>query len=110
MNWPIFSCPIIPRQAQRQRTFLLSGSFKRQWPLNSDLKAPLSAPGDTLPPFLISFPLTFARIPIAWLFAVHWQMGITAVWWTIAFTMLAKGLLFAIWFYRGRWLRQRLQL
>jgi putative MATE family efflux protein len=98
-------------QASAAAAYLFAvGVFQTTMAFEFGLEGAFVGAGDTLPPFLISFPLTFARIPIAWLFAVHWQMGITAVWWTIAFTMLAKGLLFAIWFYRGRWLRQRLQL
>lgn len=80
------------------------GLFEMTMAFEWGLEGVFIGAGKTLPPFLISFPITLARIPIAWFFAIHLQMGVTAVWWTIGLTTFAKGLLFAIWFYRGSWM------
>ncbi|MBJ92886.1 MAG: hypothetical protein CMP23_00265 [Rickettsiales bacterium] len=59
--------------------------------------------GDTMPPLLIGVSLTAARIPLAWLLAWPLGMGISGVWWAIALSTLLKGLVFWLWFRRGRW-------
>jgi len=48
--------------------------------------------GDTLPAMAITLPVTAARIPAAWLLAVHTPLGATGVWIAIALSTAAKGL------------------
>lgn len=62
-----------------------------------------SGAGDTVPAFWITSTLTAARIPLAWLLAEHLGWGIGGVWWAIALTTAARGVLMPAWFLRGRW-------
>ncbi|MCP4213736.1 MAG: MATE family efflux transporter, partial [bacterium] len=59
--------------------------------------------GDTRPPFLISFPVTLARIPLSYLFAVTFGFGVNAIWWVVSLTMFVKGVLLFIQFRKGKW-------
>lgn len=59
--------------------------------------------GNTIPPMLVSIPGSLARIPLAYLFAVHWGLGINGVWWAITMTSIAKGIVLTYWFSRGKW-------
>jgi len=59
--------------------------------------------GDTRPPFLISFPLTLLRIPMAYLFSIALGYGVAAIWWVISVSTLLKGVLMFAWFSRGHW-------
>lgn len=67
------------------------------------LEGAFSGAGDTVPPMAISIPLTLARIPLSWLVAVHWHVGIMGVWWVISGLMVLRGFAMAAWFARGRW-------
>ena len=62
-----------------------------------------SGAGNSIPPMLISVPITWARIPLAFLFADYFNMGSTGIWWAIAITTAAKGILMALWFKKGNW-------
>ncbi len=62
-----------------------------------------SGAGDTIPTFWISFVLTGARIPLAWLLAYPLGWGIGGVWWAIAVTTTVKGIVMWAWFRRGKW-------
>jgi len=64
--------------------------------------------GNTLPPMIISIPGAIIRIPLASYLAIDRGLGIDGVWWTISLTCMAKGVILAIWFKRGRWKRQSL--
>jgi len=57
-----------------------------------------SGAGDTQGPMWLVFGGTFLRLPIAYLFAVHWDMGVIAVWWSIALTTALKGSALAVLF------------
>ena len=59
--------------------------------------------GNTVPPMIVSISGSLARIPIAYLLAVHWGIGITEVWWVIASTSIVKGIVLSYWFSKGRW-------
>jgi putative MATE family efflux protein len=63
--------------------------------------------GNTLPPTVVSIPLTAARIPLAWILANPLGMGANGVWWAISITTVIKGLLIWAWWQRGRWKRYR---
>ena len=62
-----------------------------------------SGAGNSLPPMMISVPLTWARIPLALLLAETLVMGSNGVWWAISVTTGLKGMLLAFWWSRGRW-------
>jgi putative MATE family efflux protein len=59
--------------------------------------------GNTIPPMLVSIPGSLARIPLAYLLAVHWGIGINGVWWAITMTSIAKEIVLTYWFSRGKW-------
>ncbi|HEX9975385.1 MAG TPA: MATE family efflux transporter, partial [bacterium] len=67
------------------------------------LEGAFTGAGDTKPPFLISIPLTFLRVPLAYYFSITLNYGVVAIWWVIGFTMFLKGLAFFVWFQRGKW-------
>ena len=67
-----------------------------------------SGAGNSLPPMLISVPLTWARIPLALLLAGPFDLGSAGIWWAIATTTGIKGVLMALWFARGRWKATRI--
>ncbi|MDZ7371835.1 MAG: MATE family efflux transporter [candidate division KSB1 bacterium] len=62
-----------------------------------------SGAGDTIPPMLISVPLTWARIPLAFLLSDTFGLGSVGIWWAISITTGLKGAIMALWFARGRW-------
>jgi len=64
--------------------------------------------GNTIPPMLVSIPGSLARIPLAYLLAVHWGIGINGVWWAITITSIAKGIVLTYWFSRGKWKTKRI--
>jgi putative MATE family efflux protein len=59
--------------------------------------------GNTVPPMIISIAGSVARIPLAFLLAVHWGIGINGVWWAITSTSIVKGIASALWFRQGKW-------
>jgi len=64
-----------------------------------------SGVGRTLAPLLIAFPLTLARVPLAWFLAVNMELGAVGVWWAIATSTILKGLLMMGWFERQGWMK-----
>jgi putative MATE family efflux protein len=72
------------------------------------LTGAFSGAGDTRPPFLIVFPITFARIPLAYLFAVVFGYGAKAIWAVIGFTTFLKGILLLNQFRKGRWAKKKI--
>ena len=63
----------------------------------------LSAVGSSKLAFFVATPLTLLRIPVSWLFAIHWDFGVPAVWWTIAGSTALKGIGLSLCFSFGRW-------
>ncbi len=59
--------------------------------------------GNSLPPMLVSVPITWARIPLAIFLANMIGMGSDGVWWAISSTTALKGIIMALWFKRGHW-------
>jgi putative MATE family efflux protein len=59
--------------------------------------------GNTVPPTVISLPLSLARIPLAWLLAVALGWGPSGIWWTITVTCAVRSLLLVGWFRTNRW-------
>ncbi len=70
------------------------------------LEGAFGGSGNSLPPMLVSVPLTWARLPLAVLFAYTLGMESNGVWWAISITTGIKGVLLAVWFRRGRWKSQ----
>ncbi len=64
--------------------------------------------GNTVPPMIVSISGSLARVPLAYLLAVYWGMGIVGVWWVITFTSVVKGIILAYWFRKGRWKTQKI--
>ena len=62
--------------------------------------------GDTVPPTLISLPLTVLRIPLAWLLSKHTSLGLDGIWLAIALSTIAKGIILFVWFRLGHWQRR----
>ncbi len=67
------------------------------------MEGAFSGAGYTLPVMLVSVPITAARIPLAYLFALHWDWGIVGIWWAIALTTGLKGVLNTLLFALGIW-------
>jgi len=58
--------------------------------------------GNTVPAMAINLlSLWVLEVPLAWGLSLLW--GVTGLWWGRALANLANGLLFALWFRRGRW-------
>jgi len=66
-----------------------------------------SGAGDTGPPFFIIFPITLARVPFAYLFAVVLQGGVTMIWVVISLTTFLKGISLFYLFRKGRWAHKK---
>jgi len=71
------------------------------------LEGAFAGAGNSLPPMIISVPLTAARIPLGFVLAHSSGLGSVGVWWAISATTGLKGLLMALWFKRGKWKEQR---
>jgi putative MATE family efflux protein len=54
--------------------------------------------GNTLPPMLISAPITILRIPVAYWLAIKMGLGINGVWLAITLLMILRGILMTGWF------------
>ncbi len=67
------------------------------------LEGAFGGAGHSVPPMLVSIPITWARIPLALLLAVHFSMGTKGVWLSISATTGVKGLILAFWFKRRTW-------
>ncbi len=63
----------------------------------------LSGAGDTRTVFWASFPLNFARIPLAWFLAFPLGMAAPGIWWAVNATTIAKALLKGWLVRQGRW-------
>ena len=71
------------------------------------LEGAFSGAGDTRPPFLVVFPITFLRIPLSYLFAVTLGFGVTAVWAAISISTLFKGIILFGWFMKDGWMKKQ---
>ena len=89
------------------RYLFIIGIFEITMSFEFGLEGAFIGSGNTLPAFLISFPLNALRVPLAWYLAIEMDLGVEAIWWTLGFTMLLKGFLFAVWFYRGKWVHSK---
>jgi putative MATE family efflux protein len=92
------------------RYLIIIGLFEAGMALEMGLQGAFTGSGDTLPPFLISGPLTLVRIPVAWFLALRMGFGVNAVWWTISVSKLLKGILIWAMCRRGKWLLKRVKV
>ena len=67
------------------------------------LEGAFGGSGNTVPPMVISIPLSFARIPLAYWFAYGLDMGVDGVWWSISVTSIVRGSIMAFWFRKNHW-------
>lgn len=67
------------------------------------LEGSFSGAGNTIPPMAVSIPGSILRIPLAYLIAISWGVGVDGVWWAISLTSIAKGSVLAFWFKQGKW-------
>jgi putative MATE family efflux protein len=67
------------------------------------LEGSFSGAGNTIPPMIVSIPGSILRIPLAYLIAILWGVGVDGVWWAITLTSIAKGTTLAFWFKQGKW-------
>jgi Na+-driven multidrug efflux pump len=58
---------------------------------------------NTVPPTVISIPLSLLRIPLAYLLAVALAWGPDGIWWAITLTCIVRALILLGWFRRNRW-------
>ena len=95
---------VIPLAASYARIIALSQVFMG---LEIVLSGGFSGAGDTLPPMLVSVPLSLLRLPVALGLSQAFGLGADSVWWAISSTSIVKGTLMALWFRTGRWKRKQ---
>ncbi len=71
------------------------------------MEGSFSGAGNTIPPMTVSIPGSVLRVPLAYLIAIFWGVGINGVWWAITLTTIAKGSTLAFWFKQGNWKTKR---
>lgn len=64
--------------------------------------------GNSVPPLLISLPITALRIPLCAIFAPIFAMN--GIWIAIFTTSIIKGIIIALWFKRGKWKERKFAL
>jgi putative MATE family efflux protein len=67
------------------------------------LEGSFSGAGNTIPPMSVSIPGSVLRVPLAYLIAIFWGVGVNGVWWAITLTTIGKGTTLAFWFKQGNW-------
>jgi putative MATE family efflux protein len=72
------------------------------------LEGSFSGAGNTIPPMSVSIPGSVLRVPLAYLIAIFWGVGVNGVWWAITLTTIAKGTTLAFWFKQGNWKTKRI--
>ncbi|MEE8106336.1 MAG: MATE family efflux transporter [Planctomycetota bacterium] len=71
------------------------------------LEGAFSGAGDTLPPMFLGIPMTVLRVPAAILAARTFHWGVVGIFWALTITSIVRGLLFAYWFQRGKWIHAK---
>lgn len=75
------------------------------WSCAIILNSAVNGAGDTLvPAILMALMLLGGRVGLAWYRAP--ELGVDAIWWAIAASMALSGVLFALYFLTGRWVRE----
>lgn len=64
----------------------------------------LRGAGDTRTALVLTYASTFlVRLPLVWLFGIHWGYGLWGVWVALSSELLFRGVLFTVSFVRGNW-------
>jgi putative MATE family efflux protein len=64
----------------------------------------LNGAGDTRPPMVIAVVTNWAiKLPLAYLMAVPWEMGVEGVWWAMFISLLFESAATYLWYARDRW-------
>ena len=71
------------------------------------LEGAFSGAGDTLPAMFLGLPFTLLRVPAAAFAAGPLGLGVTGIFWALALTSVLRGILFAFWFARGKWIHAK---
>lgn len=95
---------VVPLAASYARIIALSQVFMG---LEIVLSGGFSGAGDTIPPMLVSVPLSIMRLPVALVLSRGFGLGADSVWWAISSTSIVKGAVMAIWFRSGRWKKKQ---
>jgi putative MATE family efflux protein len=92
---------VVALGAQALRIFAIGYVFSA---LGSVLARGLDGAGNTVPAMLINLlTLWGLQIPLAWILSQVLGWGTTGLWAGISVANVANGLIFALWFGRGRW-------
>lgn len=76
----------------------LATSFSVIW------AAVLNGAGDTRPPMVIAVVANWViKLPLAYLMAVPWGMGVEGVWWAMFVSLILESGTTRIWYAHGRW-------
>jgi Na+-driven multidrug efflux pump len=68
------------------------------------LERGFSGAGDTVPPMMINlFTLWGIEVAFAYALSRWFGLGVTGVWWGRSIAGVANGLVFVLWFKRGKW-------
>jgi putative MATE family efflux protein len=66
--------------------------------------AVLNGAGDTQPPMVIALVANWViKLPLAYLMAVPWDMGVEGVWWAMFISLVFESGVTYIWYARDRW-------
>jgi len=70
------------------------------------LEGAFAGAGDTVPAMMLGLPFTLLRVPAA-IAARTLGLGVNGIFWSLALTSVVRGLLFAFWFARGKWIHAK---
>ena len=71
------------------------------------LEGAFAGAGNTLPAMFLGLPFTLARVPAAYFASRYLDLGVNGVFWALGLTSVVRGLLFAFWFARGKWIHAK---
>ena len=70
--------------------------------------AVLNGAGDTQPPMLIAVVANWViKLPLAYLMAVPWGMGVEGVWWAMFISLVFESGATYVWYARDRWIHAK---
>ncbi|MHC4938596.1 MAG: MATE family efflux transporter [Planctomycetota bacterium] len=71
------------------------------------LEGAFAGAGDTMPAIFLGLPFTLLRVPASIFAGSYLGLGVTGIFWALALTSVVRGLLFAFWFARNRWIHAK---
>lgn len=64
--------------------------------------------GDTRPPMVVALLANWVvKLPLAYLLALTWGVGVNGVWWAMFVSLLFESAAMYVWYRRGRWMRAK---